>query len=378
MNEVVEKQPPSKSRILAFWLISLFFMFALFELLASVVLINNYRSSLVDSAELLDEVSSFSSVNLLYKAANRLNLDVSGLFDVGYQRFSKVTDPDPFFQADPVLGYSAAPAAYTHSYFLRQGADAEMREIRIKNTINEDGSRWTGLAPKNPESSVYVFGDSVIYGTGVHDEHTFSYLLQQARPELRVKLFALGGYSLTQAYLRFEQIKDSLTADDVVILGYGDFYDLRHVMSPSYLQARRGWTKRMDKKNQGRNFSLPRVSGLDEGNIEISYVDQNCELNKVYCEGEDPSSSEKTRVTAALINYIANNTAAKVYLLHFNGNPENPALEMVAANTTLISVLPGDFDSFVKDDIEGFDPHPGPYWHHAVSRRILQALPGTE
>jgi hypothetical protein len=82
-----------------------------------------------------------------------------------------------------------------------------------------------------------------------------------------------------------------------------------------------------------------------------------------------------TNATAALINYIADNTRASVYLLHIDGDADNPVFALTR-KTTLVSVLASDFDYFIHDDIEGFDPHPGPYWHYAISRKLLQVLSG--
>jgi hypothetical protein len=377
MNDVKAKSSPSIPKLLAMWVTVIFFMLVLFELLSAPALLYYYRTNIIDSGELLDEVSNFSSVNILYKTTKRLGLNASIFPGAYYQRYDKEVNPEPFFRADPVLGYSAAPGVYEHSYLMRQGPEAPLRTLKVTNTINNDGSRWTGPSAPTEKSTAYVFGDSVIYGTGVHDEHTFSYLLRQARPDMSVKLFALGGYGLTQTYLRFEEIKDSITADDVIILGYADFYDARNVMSPSRLKSRRKWTTRMNKKHQERSFLLPRVSNADANGIEISYVQENCRMNDSYCAGADPSNAEMTNVAAAIVNHIASNTEAKVYLLHFNGDTNNPVFEQLSENITLISVVPESFDTFVKDDIEGFDPHPGPYWHHAVSRRILQVLPGS-
>ena len=239
--------------------------------------------------------------------------------------------------------------------------------------MNEDGSRWTGTAEQDAEPAVYIFGDSFAFGSGVNDEHTFAYLLQQARPEWQVRLFALGGYSLTQAYLRFEHLKKSITDKDIVILGYADFYDKRQVLAPSWFRALNRWIAKRNPDAHDRNFIWPKVSIADGDKIEISYIQENCLHNNSYCEDDDPSSIEMTNVTAALINYIASNTQAEVYLLHLAGDADNPVLALTR-NITLVSALPSDFDYFIRDDIEGFDPHPGPYWHYAISRKLLQVL----
>lgn len=79
-----------------------------------------------------------------------------------------------------------------------------------------------------------------------------------------------------------------------------------------------------------------------------------------------------TRVSAALINGIADHTPASVLLLHFDGDPKNPVLGMLSSRVTRLSALPKDFDAVIRDDILGFDSHPGPFWHYAISRKLIQ------
>jgi hypothetical protein len=82
-----------------------------------------------------------------------------------------------------------------------------------------------------------------------------------------------------------------------------------------------------------------------------------------------------TDVTAALVNQIADRSPAKVYLLHFAGSPDNPVRRMVGPKVQVIGALRSEFDSVVQDDIMGFDGHPGPFWHYAISRRLLDSIP---
>ena len=80
------------------------------------------------------------------------------------------------------------------------------------------------------------------------------------------------------------------------------------------------------------------------------------------------------KVTAALANHIAESTNAKLYLLHFSGLADNPILHLLNKRFTLISALPSDFDYLITDDVMGFDRHPGPYWHHAIFRKLLGVI----
>lgn len=360
----------SFARKAVFFVITAGLLLLLFELLASTALIYRYRS--VQSNEFYKSEPSFiSSVNLLYKAALRL-----GLIERA-QEFRYKSEPSPFRRPDPVLGVRAAPGVYTHTFFRMPPSENDWQSLKVKVTINEDGSRWTGMPAHDDRQSVYILGDSFVFGAGVNDEQTFAYLVQQARRDLNVRLFAFGGFGLTEAYLRFEQLKHDIRSDDVIVLGYADYYDERTVKSPSWLKTmERFQGTRFDgmERLAQQQFQLARANVLVDGSIEINYIHEDCSLSEGYCEQLDPPRSEMTRVSAALINHIADNTSARVFLLHFEGNPENPVFELLSENVVRLSALNGDFDYFIRDDIEGFDPHPGPYWHYAISRKVLEAL----
>ncbi len=362
---------PSVHKKVAYWAISLALMLLLFEVLASAALMYRYRFSQNSSAAMQRESSTLSSVNLISEVARKVGLGSDR--SASYQRYRKETRPDPFLVPDSELGYIASPGVYHHTYFRKENIRSDWTSLQVKVTMNEDGSRWTGPVEQNANSSVYIFGNSFVFGSGVNDEHTFAYLLQQARPDWRVRMFALGGYSLTQAYLRFERLRDSISDKDIVLLGYADFFDKRHVLAPSWFRAINKWIAKRNPDAHDRNFIWPKVSIADGDGIEISYIQENCLHNDSYCDNDDPARIEMTNTTAALINYIADNTQAKVYLLHLAGDADNPVFALTR-NTTFVSALPTDFDHFIRDDIEGFDPHPGPYWHYAISRKLLQVL----
>jgi hypothetical protein len=93
-----------------------------------------------------------------------------------------------------------------------------------------------------------------------------------------------------------------------------------------------------------------------------------------YCRRPDPSHQEMTDVTAALVNQIAARSPARVYLLHFAGAPDNPVRRKLSPNVEVIAAVRSEFDSVVQDDIIGFDGHPGPFWHYAISRKLLAGI----
>ena len=360
---------------LASVLVGLGTAFVVVELLSSVVLLYRYRFSHPGPDRFQHEPSSLSSVNLVIKAAR-----LAGLLDSVETRteYRHQTVPAPFRIEDSVYGYVANPGRYQHTYQRRDASDEPWRSFRVQATINADRSRWTGREPLPGARNVWILGDSFTFGSGVNDEQTYAFQLQHARPDLNVRLFALGGYSLAQAYLRVLSLRDQIGADDWVVLGYADFYDLRHVAAPSHLRRVNRWRTRWNADSVQLWFRVPRVTLDAAGSPAFDYVLEDCANNAGYCEQDDPEQAYQTRVTATLVNAIAAMTPARVFLLHFDGKADNPVFAQIDPRVERISALPEDFDYFIRDDVEGFDAHPGPYWHYAISRRLLDALPAKK
>lgn len=363
----MKSQASKKSSIIS-TAIGILLMLIIFEILSSLVLIYTYRSVNDGLTGSQGEISRFSSVNLINRVAMK-----TGLSDRTVM-YSRETNPAPFIIEDPVMGYSASAGEYTHNYLRKRNSQKDWESFKTKVTINNDRSRWTGNVDGESLPKIYILGDSFAFGSGVNDEQTFSFLLQNAMPSYEVKLFALGGYSLTQAYLRLESLNESITSSDIVILGYADFYDERHAMSPGRVRSINKWIKLRDPDKIDKDRALIKASLDENGEIQHSYISRICSKNDGYCDKKDPGRSEMTDLTAALVNHIADHTKAKVYIVHLAGKSDNPVFELINDKVTRISALPEDFDYFIRDNIEGFDNHPGPYWHYAMSRKLLETL----
>ena len=119
---------------------------------------------------------------------------------------------------------------------------------------------------------------------------------------------------------------------------------------------------------------LPKAVLDERGVIHITPVQQSCDENDGYCDRTDPSKVEMAHITAVLINEIAETSSAPVYLLHFDGSKQNPIFGFLSSSVRKISALKEDFDYVIRDDVLGFDVHPGPYWHYAISRKLIQTL----
>jgi hypothetical protein len=316
------------------------------------------------------EPTYFSLINLPYKAGVRF-----GLFDQQLPQDEYRTDiePSPSEQADAELGYKPLPGRYRVTFSSSVHGSSNWSHLRVNMTQMSDGTRWTGQCESNSRATVYVFGDSFTAGFGVNDEQTFSFLLQQARKDLCVKLFAVEGYGMTQSFILFNKLHNQIKPSDRIVLGYGDMLDDRTMVNPSRLREIEDWFKQKYQRLPD-NVMLPRAALDAKGAIRISYVQQRCHENGGYCDQTDPTQDEMTRVTAALINQITELSDAPVYLLHFNGTKHNPIFGLLSGSVRRISALPEDFDYFIRDNILGFDPHPGPWWHYAISRKLIETL----
>ncbi len=343
---------------------------AVLEIGASWLMLVYYRAEHVRDFETVD--GSYSSlVNLARRAAR--------LTDAPAPAVVEETKPSPFFRPDPLLGYSAAPGTYTHSWSRRNATTGQWETFATRVTINPDGTRFVG-GERPGKPTVHIFGDSWVFGTGVPDELTFAGRLYQALPDRNVRLSALGGWALGQAVLNFDRLSgpglQGVGPQDIVILGYAGYYDVRHVVAPSRLREIATWLDAIGQPIP--SFRLPKAArgGGDGmgGAVTFSYVDQRCAVLGDYCRQPDPPASEMTAVTAALVNHIASRTPARVYLLHFAGAPDEMLYRQLDPKVSVIRALRVDFDSVVQDDIMGFDGHPGPYWHYAISRKLLESI----
>lgn len=350
-------------------------MWLLFDILTSYALVYYYRIKEVPNA-IAKEEAKLSSVIFVKKIIDKLAQRTH--VATRYLQPDAVIIPSPMYGPDPDLGYRAKPDKYS-VIFQRTKEPGVVEKLITKVTIDGDGNRWLGDHVKNNgRPNVYIFGDSYIFGWGVDDEQSLAYLLQQNRKDLNVTLLANGGYSLTQAYLNFERLKPTLRPEDVLILGYTAYYKRRHVMAPSRIVE-----NGEPPSTEGSHATVPRATLGENGQIKIDYISAYCKFSGDYCKKPDPSPEEMNRVTAALINHIARNTPAQVFLLHFGGEhdyyeqiptPHDAMPEMLDKRVKVIHAMDNEFGSFVRDSVAGFDSHPGPYWHYAMFTKLKDLL----
>lgn len=354
------KHTPSVSRKIAYYSIVLVVFLLLAELFSSALFFYRYKP-LVKG---LERYSRSSLVMLAEKVTNRYGNGALELVET-------TSEPSPLFTNDPVQGYVNNPGVYRISMHRTISGKTTHQKL----TILQDGSRYTGSGDSSDVRSkrrIHVYGDSWVFGWGVNDEQTFSYLLQQKRPDTHVGLYAAGGYSLSNAYLNIQKHKSLLDEDDAVVLGYTDYYKVRDVAAPSRL---REFSSIDNKWFRNRNIRHLKADLDEKGGLRFSLVPLLCsEMSDGYCDRPDPSPEYMDRVTATIVNEIARATRAKVYLLFLNGDSKDAIFGMLDPRVTVVNARSSDFDYDIMDDVMGYDAHPGPYWHYAIYSRLNDVL----
>jgi hypothetical protein len=348
-----------------------------YAILALIILV---ASEMVSSAFLFfaykDQISSLSgepftpsTVLVLRKGLNWL-VPGSAPDPVPYRRMTRI--PQDFFAEDAEQGYSAKPGRYIFRYTRRHGGAPEHLDSVV--TINGDGTRFTGNAPAAPARQVHVLGDSFVFGDGVNDEQTFSFLLQSAFPRDAVHLHALSGYSWANALVTMERIKDQIRPGDIVILGYAFYYKERHVAAPGRLRDISRWMARSFPDVELSPKDRLIRARLDGANLVLDTIPMHCKFNPGYCTGAEPSPDYTDKVSIELLRAIAAKSSATIYLVHFFGPKDDPVLAKLPGNVELVPAIPADFSYVMRDDIMGFDDHGGPFWHYAIYAKVSQSI----
>ena len=167
----------------AFYAILALVVVAAAEMVSSAFLFFAYRDQI---SSLSGEPLAPSTVLVLGKGLNWLSPG-SAPDPLPYRRMTRI--PQDFFAEDAAQGYLAKPGRYVFRYTRPQGGALEHLDSVV--TITGDGTRFTGNAPSAPARQIHVLGDSFVFGDGVNDEQTFSFLLQSPFPRYAVHLHAL-------------------------------------------------------------------------------------------------------------------------------------------------------------------------------------------
>lgn len=174
---------------------------------------------------------------------------------------------------DPDLGWVPAPEKRSENGFAipRKG-------LRLNYTVTTDseGRRITASAPSDGTTTVSIYGCSNTFGWGLDDEATFPWLLQTARPDLRVLNYGVSGYSLYQMLLRMEKTIER-DKPAVVVLGFSPGLEARSVSDHHYLRvlSEQGGTPPSCLSTQGKNGKRALKRFAPEGYKHLALSDKS-------------------------------------------------------------------------------------------------------
>jgi hypothetical protein len=131
------------------------------------------------------------------------------------------------YEPDPIFGWRTVPG-----YYRMPGVGAE--PVPFDLTFRPDGSRLTGPGPSGGRREVLVVGCSLTMGSGVPDNETFSWRLQELRPDVEVVNRGVEGYSTLQALMVMEQALSQEPRPAHVLYGFMD-HAPRNVAAPDWL-----------------------------------------------------------------------------------------------------------------------------------------------
>jgi hypothetical protein len=318
-------------------------------------------------------LESFSSLFLFrYYSATELAFNPTGSASVYLAKkalnispFHSIdsVDPPPLYEIDDHLGYTTSPGKH------RVAISVGSKTYRFSVTVPRRGLRATGYHQEDRPIAIYAFGDSFIFGWGNNDEQTLPWLLQQKFPQYTVLNLAQNGYGITHAVVQFEQMKDTIKKDDIIILPYADYYLVRNYGPPSFMRS----AFPPCAICAGRNARWPVVRSKGGDELEIDYLSMECSKNGQYCNQRDPDASVMTEATQKIIAFFAR-VRAKVVLAYLSGPDNDPVVAYARQIGMPVVDIRLDVRSPEWDDFGRFDRHPGPIAQYNYFRKLSQGL----
>lgn len=111
----------------------------------------------------------------------------------------------PFFQYDPFLGWTLSPNRQSSNGLYRSGPEG-LRTPEVGVSFANVRQRLTGLAERPVSRHIALVGDSMTFGHEVACEDSWAHLLERnLAPDAQILNFAVSGYSLSQAFLRYRR-----------------------------------------------------------------------------------------------------------------------------------------------------------------------------
>jgi len=97
--------------------------------------------------------------------------------------------------------------------------NVRIRHYTVTYEIDKDGFRKINNSEERPDFSIYFFGDSFTFGSGVNDKDTFTSIIKDKYLKKEIDVYNTGvdGYGIVQMFQRFLSLKDQIQPGDLII-----------------------------------------------------------------------------------------------------------------------------------------------------------------
>jgi hypothetical protein len=282
-----------------------------------------------------------------------------------------------FYHYDETYGYGHSQGRYVFTECPNNITPKPKKTYEWTATIEEDGARQTSHRKIENPKSIFLFGDSWIFGWAVNDEQTMAWLLQDYfQDRWAVRNYAQTGGGSVQALIKYRLLRQRLTRDDILIFGYGNYYSPRDVAAPSRIRAEAGSVTDIGLEQHTEPLLLKHPRGrLIDGKVEVDFVPLSCQTPEKYCDQTDPPVKQMQSVTSAIFDEIVETSPSRLAVLyHYGSDNDSVVIHLKQKQIPIIDGRLETSKSFTKDSIYGYDPHPGPfanyYWYTQIKKFI--------
>jgi hypothetical protein len=280
-------------------------------------------------------------------------------------------DHGPLFAASETMGFTILPGRYKVTEHF------EGRKHVFDLTVADTGRRATSYSPVKASKRLFITGDSALFGWGVDDEATVSWLMQSRVPDYEVVNLSLNSYSTVHAMLQLQQVVPQVGPDDIVILEYHPATNALNVANRSFLQKfLNGYELQLGDTAQLRAMKIPfgRIDaggGFSVGRIRLSCA---VEASTPECEHPPLSPEMERQVTERAFDEIIALNIRHLVVAFLSGPDDDPVIVHLRARGLTIADLRTVDGVPDETDVIPTDKHAGPFWHHQAYSLLLQAL----
>jgi hypothetical protein len=271
-------------------------------------------------------------------------------------------DHGHLFATDAVLGYRLLPGDYR----ITERFDNLIHAFSIE--INDQGRRVTSYSPVHAPTRILFTGDSSIFGLGLDDEETVAWLLQTRLPNYEVVNLSVSSYSTIQALLQLQRMEPKVGKDDIVLLVYHPITNAFNVESSQVFKAiMSGFEVQLGDRPRMRDMNIPYGAIDEHGALAIRRMNSASPR-------PDPDAAAAMKVTEQAFDAILALPAGRIAVLFVGGPDDDPVIGYLRSRGVAILDVRTSPNDPEDSDIIATDSHSGPFWHHALYRRLLAAL----